>query len=102
MTVLTISGELSDDLVNRHLIKLIAFWGQERDILRMFLQNPLKQNHPIAADDKPDPLTALTDQLSIILGGEAQTYWNNVLTVAHMVQFHGVYEVVKIIRVYEM
>ena len=79
----------------------MAFWGQERDVLRMFLQNPLRRNHPITAADNPDPLTALTDQLSMILGGEAQTYWNNVLTVAHMVQFHGAYEAVKSTRVYE-
>ena len=79
----------------------MAFWGKERDVLRMFLQNPLKRNHPITAADNPDPLTALTDQLSIILGGEAQTYWNNVLTVAHMVQFHHAYEAVKSTRVYE-
>ena len=68
------SGDLSDDLVNGHLIKLMAFWGQERDVLKMFLQNPWERNHTIAATENPDPLTALTDQLSIILGQEAQTY----------------------------
>lgn len=79
----------------------MAFWGQERDVLRMFLQNPSKPNHLITAVDKPDPLTALTDQLSMILGGEAQTYWNNILTVAHMVQFHDAYEAVKNTRIHE-
>ena len=79
----------------------MAFWGKERDVLRMFLQNPLKRNYTITAADNPYPLTSLTDQLSMILGGEAQTYWNNVLTVAHMVQFHGAYEAVKSARVYE-
>ena len=79
----------------------MAFWGEERDVLRIFLQYPLKRNHAITAADNPDHLSALTDQLSMILGREAQTYWNNVLTVAHMVQFHGAYEAVKSTRVHE-
>jgi hypothetical protein len=99
--VLTASGELSDVLVNSHIIRLMALWGKEKELMRMFLHNPFQNNPTVITEaDTPDPLSAVTT-LSRILGGEAQGYRNRVLTVAHMVQLHTAYENVVKARIQE-
>ena len=70
----------------------MAFWGEEREILRMLLQNPFQRNTAIIEAVTLDPLSAVSNQLSMILGSEAQGYWNYILTVAHMVQFSTAYD----------
>jgi len=79
----------------------MVFWGKEREILRMFLQKPFTSNTSINEADTPDPLTAVTQRLSMILGGEAQDYWNRILTVAHMVKFYTAYEAAVKVRLEE-
>ena len=65
--------------------------GQGEGDSGAFPSKSLHKAHSDYETEAPDPLTAATEQLSKILGGEAQRYWNNILTVAHMVQFHAAY-----------
>jgi len=83
-------------LVNSHLIKLMVNLGPQKEVLKALIAEPFSHTSPgIANELAPLPdmaIKMLSTQLSLVLHGEAQRYWNSILTWAHMAQFYASFD----------
>ena len=91
------AGQLSTAIINSQLIKLMTTWGVHTPFLRSVIGDPLSDTSMLTTGlgIKPEPLaanTTLFHQLSLVLQGEAQHYWNRILTWAHMAQFYACFQ----------
>ena len=75
-------------IVNTHLIKLMTNWGRAGQLLTSVIGEPPSAVSMMTSELEIPAVKALSDRLSIILKGDAQRYWNMILTWAHMAQFY--------------
>jgi len=92
----TRAGLWTTAIVNSHLIKLMTNCGTLEQLLTSDIGKSLSHVSINACDPVIEGVSpsvkVLSSQLSVILKGEAQQYWNMILAWAHKAQFYEAFE----------
>jgi hypothetical protein len=90
------AGLWTTAIVNSHLIKLMTNWGGAEQLLTSVIGEPFSHVSMMTSElgikAESPAVKALSEQLSVILKGEAQRYWNMILGWAHKAQFYEAFE----------